>query len=50
MTNDVLNISAKFVVKTPLIPATEYENLKYFMESVASKLSEPVILKKKTSP
>ncbi|TXE14675.1 DUF3857 domain-containing protein [Algoriphagus aquimarinus] len=45
-----LKISAKFIVKTPLIPASEYENLKYFMESVASKLSEPVILKKKTSP
>ncbi|SFA80203.1 DUF3857 domain-containing protein [Algoriphagus aquimarinus] len=44
-----LKIAAKFMVKTPLIPASEYENLKYFMESVASKLSEPVILKKKIS-
>ncbi|MFC5626827.1 DUF3857 domain-containing protein [Algoriphagus winogradskyi] len=48
--NNGLTISAKFVVNNPLIPASEYENLKYFMESVASKLSEPVILKKKSSP
>jgi len=45
--NDNLNISARFSVTKPLIPASEYANLKYFMESVASKLSEPVILKKK---
>ncbi len=48
--NDNLKISAKFMVNAPLIPASEYENLKYFMESVASKLSEPVILIKKISP
>ncbi|MDR7128545.1 hypothetical protein J2X69_000877 [Algoriphagus sp. 4150] len=48
--NDDLKISAKLMVNTPLIPASEYENLKYFMESVASKLSEPVILKKKPTP
>lgn len=43
-----LKISSKLDVKIPLIPASEYANLKYFMESVASKLSEPVILVKKT--
>ena len=47
--NDDLKISAKLMVNAPLIPASEYDNLKYFMESVASKLSEPVILKKKAS-
>lgn len=50
LVNNALSITAKFVVNTPLIPASEYENLKYFMESVASKLSEPVILKKKSTP
>ena len=43
-----LNISGRMVVANPLIPASEYANLKYFMESVASKLAEPVVLKKKT--
>ncbi|PZX58031.1 DUF3857 domain-containing protein [Algoriphagus chordae] len=44
-----LKISAKFMVNAPLIPASQYENLKYFMESVATKLSEPVILTKKSN-
>ncbi|WBL42673.1 DUF3857 domain-containing protein [Algoriphagus halophytocola] len=45
-----LNISGRLVVNNPLIPASEYPNLKYFMESVASKLAEPVVLKKKSDP
>ena len=49
LVDNSLNITAKLMVKAPLIPASEYENLKYFMESVASKLSEPVILKKKST-
>ncbi len=49
MMDNMLKITARFEVKIPLIPAYQYENLKFFMESVASKLSEPVILKKKTS-
>lgn len=50
MMDNMLKITARFEVKIPLIPAYQYENLKYFMESVASKLSEPVILKKKATP
>lgn len=48
--NGNLSISARLKVNNPLIPASEYDDLKYFMESVASKLSEPVILKKKFTP
>jgi len=47
MMDNMLKITARLEVKIPLIPAYQYENLKFFMESVASKLSEPVILKKK---
>ncbi|MEB2773910.1 DUF3857 domain-containing protein [Algoriphagus sp. D3-2-R+10] len=50
MMDNMLKITARFEVKIPLIPAYQYGNLKYFMESVASKLSEPVILKKKSNP
>tara|TARA_R110002020_G_scaffold142203_1_gene314244 strand:- start:849 stop:1385 length:537 start_codon:yes stop_codon:yes gene_type:complete len=48
--NDNLKITARLMVNAPLIPASEYQNLKYFMESVASKLSEPVVLKKQSNP
>ncbi len=50
MMDKMLKITARLEVKIPLIPAHQYGNLKYFMESVASKLSEPVILKKKSNP
>ncbi|MEB2778958.1 DUF3857 domain-containing protein [Algoriphagus sp. C2-6-M1] len=50
MMDNMLKITARVEVKIPLIPAEHYEKLKYFMESVASKFSEPVILKKKSNP
>ncbi len=43
---DNLKVTAKLEVKIPIIEAHKYGDLKFFMESVASKLSEPVILKK----
>jgi hypothetical protein len=43
---DMLKVTAKFEVKIPIIEAQKYGDLKFFMESVASKLSEPVIFKK----
>ncbi|MCE7055407.1 DUF3857 domain-containing protein [Algoriphagus sp. AGSA1] len=46
---NMLQINAKFDVRIPLIPAYQYGNLKFFMESVATKLAEPVILKKKAA-
>jgi hypothetical protein len=48
--NDVLVVSSKLTVKNPLIPAAQYADLKYLMESIASKLNEPVVLKKKVNP
>ncbi len=42
----VLKVSAKLEIKTSLIPVKSYSDLKFFMESVASKLVSPVILKK----
>lgn len=43
---NMLKITAKLEVKIPIIEADKYGDLKFFMESVATKLSEPVILKK----
>lgn len=43
---DVINITAKLEVRNPLIQPESYSDLKFFMESVASKLASPVILKK----
>jgi hypothetical protein len=43
-------ITAKFEVREPLIQPEQYGDLKYFMESVASKLNSPVILKKVAAP
>ncbi len=48
--NDVLVVASKLMVKNPLIPAAQYADLKYLMESIASKLNEPVVLKKKVNP
>lgn len=42
----VFKVTAKLEVKDPLISAESYADLKFFMESVASKLASPVILKK----
>ena len=48
--NGMLVIGSKLIVKNPLISAAQYGDLKYLMESVASKLNEPVVLKKKANP
>lgn len=45
-----LMVVAKFQIKNPLIHPNYYADLKYFMESVASKLSAPVIFKKISKP
>lgn len=46
----VLKVSAKLDIRASLIPIESYGDLKYFMESVAAKLSAPVILKKVAKP
>jgi hypothetical protein len=46
----VFKITARLEVKNPLIQPTSYGDLKFFMESVASKLAAPVILKKIAKP
>ncbi|SIO03709.1 DUF3857 domain-containing protein [Algoriphagus halophilus] len=48
--NNILVIATKLMVRTPLIDAAQYPDLKYLMESIASKLNEPVVLKKIVSP
>ncbi|MDG1276230.1 MAG: DUF3857 domain-containing protein [Algoriphagus sp.] len=46
----MLKITARLEVKKPLIPVASYGDLKFFMESVASKLTAPVVLKKIANP
>jgi hypothetical protein len=46
----MLKITARLEVKKPLIPVSSYGDLKFFMESVASKLTAPVALKKIINP
>lgn len=46
----ILVVSTKLSVKAPLIGPEQYADLKYMMESVVSKLNEPVVLKKKANP
>ncbi|WP_111672645.1 DUF3857 domain-containing protein [Algoriphagus litoralis] len=46
----IFKITAKLDVKSPLIQRDMYSDLKFFMESVASKLAAPVILKKIAKP
>ncbi|GAA0877588.1 hypothetical protein GCM10009119_05560 [Algoriphagus jejuensis] len=41
---DIFKITAKFEVREPLISPVRYADLKFFMESVATKLATPVIL------
>jgi hypothetical protein len=48
--DNVLKITAKVSVRSPLIGPEQYGDLKFFMESVASKLSAPVVLKKIIKP
>ncbi len=47
---NTLNVVSKFEVRQPIIQPEEYADLKFFMESVASKLSAPVIFKKVAKP
>jgi hypothetical protein len=46
----IFKITAKLDIKNPLIQRDSYGDLKFFMESVASKLAAPVILKKIANP
>ncbi|EAZ81925.1 DUF3857 domain-containing protein [Algoriphagus machipongonensis] len=48
--NGILTVSSKLAIRNPLIGAEQYPDLKYLMESIASKLQEPVILKKIVAP
>lgn len=48
--DNILKITAKVSVRSPLIGPEQYGDLKFFMESVASKLSAPVVLKKIIKP
>lgn len=45
-----LKVTAKLDIRASLIPVQTYGDLKFFMESVSSKLSAPVILKKIAKP
>ena len=47
---EILKVTAKLDIRVGLIPVGSYGNLKFFMESVSSKLSSPVILKKVANP
>lgn len=47
---EILKVTGKFEVKQPLIEAENYPELRLLMESVASKLSSPVIFKKIAKP
>jgi hypothetical protein len=46
----IFKITARLEVKKPLISPNSYGDLKFFMESVASKFAAPIILKKITKP
>lgn len=50
VSGNALKITTKFEVRNPLVPQENYANLKFFMESVASKLQAPVVLKKISKP
>lgn len=50
MIDGVMNIIARIEVKDPMIDPKVYTDLKFFMETVASKLNAPVVLKKIVSP
>lgn len=46
----IFKITARIEVKKPLIHPNSFSDLKFFMESVASKLAAPVVLKKVSGP
>ena len=43
---DKVQISAKVEIRKPKIDVRQYGNLKYFMESVATKMNAPIVFKK----
>jgi hypothetical protein len=47
---EILKVTGKLEIKQPLVETRHYAELRLFMESVANKLSSPVILKKITKP
>ncbi|MDX5339003.1 MAG: DUF3857 and transglutaminase domain-containing protein [Cyclobacteriaceae bacterium] len=47
---DVFKVSAKIDIRQPLIQVNQYNDLKFLMESVATKLSTPIVLKKVGKP
>jgi hypothetical protein len=47
---EIVKVTGKLEVKEPLVEARHYAELRLFMESVASKLASPVILKKVPKP
>ena len=47
---EILKVTAKLDIRVSLMPVESYGDLKYFMETVAAKLSAPVILKKVAKP
>lgn len=47
---DKVQIVAKLEVKKPTIDVRQYANLKYFMETVATKMNAPLVLKKVSNP
>ncbi|RIW18143.1 DUF3857 domain-containing protein [Algoriphagus lacus] len=47
---EILKVTAKLDIRASLIPVQRYGDLKFLMESIAAKLSAPVILKKVVKP
>jgi len=47
---DKVQISAKVEIRKPKIDVRQYGNLKYFMESVATKMNAPIVFKKVVDP
>jgi hypothetical protein len=48
--NDKVQISAKVEIRKPKIDVRQYGNLKYFMESIATKMNAPIVFKKVVDP
>lgn len=46
---EILKVTAKLDVRASLIPVGAYADLKFFMETVSSKLTAPIVLKKKVA-
>ena len=46
----IFKVSAKIDIRQPLIHVDQYSDLKFLMESIATKLSAPIVLKKVSNP